>query len=57
MIIDDVTITVTAGNGGNGIVRFNKTKMSLGPTGGNGGNGGDVFLQGVFRSENSPWPK
>ena len=47
MIIDDVTITVTAGNGGNGIVRFNKTKMSLGPTGGSGGNGGDVFLQGV----------
>jgi GTP-binding protein len=47
MIIDDVAITVAAGNGGNGIVRFNKTKMSLGPTGGNGGNGGNVFLQGV----------
>jgi len=47
MIIDDVTIAVTAGNGGGGIVRFNKTKMSLGPTGGNGGNGGNVFLQGV----------
>src|SRR3989338_6838835 len=47
MIIDDVTITVTAGNGGNGIVRFNKTKMALGPTGGSGGNGGDVYLRGV----------
>lgn len=47
MIIDDVTITVTAGNGGDGVVRFNKTKMSLGPTGANGGNGGDVYLQGV----------
>jgi len=47
MIIDDVTITVTAGNGGNGVVRFNKTKMSLGPTGASGGNGGDVYLQGV----------
>src|SRR5204863_57164 len=47
MIIDDVNITVTAGNGGNGIVRFNKTKMALGPTGGSGGNGGSVFLQGV----------
>ncbi|MSU54607.1 MAG: GTPase ObgE [Candidatus Staskawiczbacteria bacterium] len=47
MIIDDVVITVTAGNGGNGIVRFNKTKMALGPTGGSGGNGGSVFLQGV----------
>jgi len=47
MIIDDVTITVAAGNGGDGVVRFNKTKMSLGPTGGSGGNGGNVFLQGV----------
>ncbi|MFI5206064.1 MAG: GTPase ObgE, partial [Candidatus Paceibacterales bacterium] len=47
MIIDDVTITVAAGNGGDGVVRFNKTKMSLGPTGANGGNGGSVFLQGV----------
>src|ERR1043166_2698688 len=47
MIIDDVIITVTAGNGGDGVVRFNKTKMSLGPTGANGGNGGDVYLQGV----------
>ena len=47
MIIDDVTITVSAGNGGNGIVRFNKTKMSLGPTGASGGNGGSVWLQGV----------
>ncbi len=47
MIIDDVTITVTAGNGGNGIARFNKTKMSLGPTGANGGKGGDVYLKGV----------
>jgi GTP-binding protein len=47
MIIDDVTITVEAGNGGDGVVRFQKTKMALGPTGGNGGNGGSVFVQGV----------
>ena len=47
MIIDDVTITVTAGNGGDGVVRFNKTKMSLGPTGASGGDGGSVFLRGV----------
>ncbi len=47
MIIDDVTITVTGGNGGNGIVRFNKTKMSLGPTGGSGGKGADVYFKGV----------
>jgi GTP-binding protein len=47
MIIDDVIITITAGKGGNGMVRFNKTKMSLGPTGSNGGKGGDIFIEGV----------
>lgn len=47
MIIDDVKITVTAGNGGRGLVTFCKTKMSLGPTGGSGGNGGSIYLQGV----------
>ena len=47
MIIDDVVITVAGGKGGDGVVRFNKTKMSLGPTGASGGRGGDVFLQGV----------
>ena len=47
MIIDDVKITITGGDGGKGMVRFNKTKMSLGPTGGSGGKGGDVFLKGV----------
>jgi len=47
MIIDDVIIKVSGGNGGNGVVRFNKTKMSLGPTGGSGGKGGDVYMKGV----------
>lgn len=47
MIIDDVIISVRGGNGGDGVVRFNKTKMSLGPTGGNGGKGGDVYMKGV----------
>jgi GTP-binding protein len=47
MLIDDVTIKVTAGRGGDGLVAFNKTKMSLGPTGGNGGNGGSVYVEGV----------
>ena len=46
MLIDDVTIKVTAGNGGKGIAAFNKTRMSLGPTGGSGGNGGNVYLKG-----------
>ena len=29
------------------MVAFNKTKMSLGPTGGSGGKGGSVFVKGV----------
>ncbi len=47
MLIDDVTITVKAGRGGNGVVRFAKTMMMLGPTGGNGGNGGNIIVRGV----------
>ena len=47
MIIDDVKIKVKAGDGGRGAVAFNKTKMSLGPTGGDGGKGGDVYFEGV----------
>lgn len=47
MLIDDVTIKVKAGKGGRGAVAFNKTKMSLGPTGANGGDGGDVYFEGV----------
>ena len=47
MIVDDVTINVSGGKGGSGVIRFNKTKMSLGPTGGSGGKGGDVFMKGV----------
>lgn len=47
MIIDDVTINVKAGNGGNGVVRFARAKFDQGPTGGNGGRGGNVYLKGV----------
>jgi len=47
MITDDVKITVIAGHGGKGAVAFQRTKQSLGPTGGNGGNGGSVTLKGV----------
>ncbi|OGZ67177.1 MAG: hypothetical protein A3D35_03555 [Candidatus Staskawiczbacteria bacterium RIFCSPHIGHO2_02_FULL_34_9] len=47
MIIDDIIIKVSGGDGGKGLVRFNKTKMTLGPSGGSGGKGGDVFLEGV----------
>ena len=47
MLIDDVTIKVSAGDGGDGAVAFNKNMMSLGPTGTAGGNGGNVFAIGV----------
>lgn len=43
--IDEVNITVTGGNGGNGIVSFlrEKSRPNGGPNGGNGGNGGNVY--------------
>jgi len=47
MLIDDIKIKVRAGHGGRGAVAFNKTLMSLGPTGGNGGKGGTIYLEGV----------
>ena len=47
MLIDDVKIKIKAGRGGDGAVAFNKTKMSLGPTGADGGNGGSAYLEGV----------
>jgi len=47
MLIDDVKIKIKAGQGGDGNVAFNKTKMSLGPTGGNGGLGADIYFEGV----------
>lgn len=47
MITDEVKIIVHAGKGGDGVVAFNKIKMSLGPTGGRGGKGGDVFFEAV----------
>src|SRR3989338_1815863 len=47
MIIDDLTIRVQAGKGGDGIIAFNKNKGSLGPTGGRGGNGGNILFTAV----------
>lgn len=47
MLIDDVTIRVRAGNGGNGKVAFNSNMKSLGPVGGTGGNGGSVYAEGI----------
>jgi len=47
MLIDEATITVKAGNGGNGAVTFKRNAQTAkgGPDGGNGGNGGDVMLR------------
>ncbi len=47
MIIDDLTIRIQAGKGGDGIVAFNKNKNAQGPTGGRGGNGGNIWFVGV----------
>ncbi|MBI2064599.1 MAG: GTPase ObgE [Candidatus Yanofskybacteria bacterium] len=47
MLIDDITIRVKAGKGGDGAVAFNKNIMSLGPTGADGGNGGNIYLEGI----------
>jgi GTP-binding protein len=47
MLIDDVTIQIKAGNGGKGMVAFNKNLGSLGPSGGSGANGGNVYFEGV----------
>lgn len=46
--IDDATITVDAGKGGNGCCSFLREKFVPrgGPDGGNGGRGGSVFLVG-----------
>ena len=46
MLIDEATIFVRAGNGGNGVVSFRREAHVPrgGPDGGNGGKGGDVYL-------------
>lgn len=49
MLIDNVHITIQAGNGGNGAVSFRTREGNPkgGPDGGNGGNGGNIYLQGI----------
>ncbi len=45
MLIDEVTIIIKSGKGGDGIVAFHPKRG--GPAGGNGGNGGSVYFVGV----------
>lgn len=47
MFIDEATIEVKAGDGGNGIIAFRREKYvpSGGPSGGDGGKGGNVVIQ------------
>ena len=47
--IDELTIYMKSGDGGNGVLRFKheKGKEFAGPSGGDGGKGGDVILRAV----------
>jgi GTP-binding protein len=47
--VDEVRISVAAGKGGDGVIRWLRTRETArgGPSGGDGGRGGDVVLQGV----------
>lgn len=47
MIIDDITIDIKAGDGGDGTVAFDKNMNAKGPAGGSGGKGGEIYIQGV----------
>jgi GTP-binding protein len=48
MLVDNVTVTIKAGDGGNGAATFLRNGMTAkgGPDGGNGGNGGSIYIQG-----------
>jgi GTP-binding protein len=49
MFIDEITLNISAGRGGDGIVswRHEKGIDHAGPGGGDGGKGGDVYLKGT----------
>src|ERR1035437_9822927 len=47
--VDEAKISVKSGKGGDGVIRWLRTKETArgGPSGGDGGKGGDVILVGV----------
>jgi GTP-binding protein len=49
MIIDEITLKIKAGDGGDGAVSFRREKYvpKGGPDGGNGGKGADIYFKGV----------
>lgn len=49
MLVDQLEIYAKAGDGGDGVVRWNRLKFrpKAGPAGGDGGRGGDVFVRAV----------
>lgn len=49
MLIDEVSISIKAGDGGNGLVHFytDRWRPKGGPDGGNGGDGGSVYFKAV----------
>src|ERR1700677_703045 len=46
MLVDEMTIRLTAGSGGKGRAAFNRVKRMQGPSGGDGGHGGSIYLEG-----------
>ncbi len=48
MLVDNISIQIKAGNGGNGAATFLRNGQTArgGPNGGNGGNGGNIYFQG-----------
>ncbi len=68
--IDEATITVAAGSGGDGVVAWRREKYVPmgGPAGGDGGRGGNVYLEATpnlstlvdfrFKNRGTPdrWP-
>lgn len=48
MFVDNITLTIKAGDGGNGSPHLRRDGQTAkgGPDGGNGGNGGNIYFQG-----------